>query len=89
MEKEFSEIISDKFENFSEVEVVCVEVSSDDIFWLTQMKTNVSNYEIIVRGDDDGTPVTEIVHDSNILGVYYPKNISEFVKYINELNIKA
>jgi hypothetical protein len=89
MEKEFSEIISDKFENFSEVEVVCVEVSSDDIFWLTQMKTNVSNYEIIVRGDDDGTPVIEIVHDSNILGVYYPKNISEFVKYINELNIKA
>jgi hypothetical protein len=89
MEVEFLEIVSNKFENTSEVEFDCGEGSSEDIFWLTQMKINVGDYEIIVRGDDDGTPVIDIVHDSNILGVYYPKNISEFVKYINELNIKA
>jgi|LakMenE01Jun11ns_1017448.scaffolds.fasta_scaffold9642298_2 hypothetical protein len=89
MEVEFLEIVSNKFENTSEVELDCDEGSSDEVFWLTQMKINVSNYEIIVRGDDDGTPVIDIVHDYNILGVYYPKNISEFVKYINELNIKA
>ncbi len=89
MEVEFLEIVSNKFKNSSEVEFECGEGISEDIFWLTQMKINVSNYEIIVRGDYDGTPVIDIVHDSNILGVYYPKNISEFVKYINELNIKA
>jgi hypothetical protein len=89
MEVEFLEIVSNKFENTSEVELDCDEGSSDEVFWLTQMKINVGSYEIIVRGDDDGTPVIDIVHDSNILGVYYPKNISEFVKYINELNIKA
>ncbi len=89
MENEFLEIIANKFKNTSEVEFDCGEGSSEDTFWLTQMKTIVSNYEIIVRGDDDGTPVIDIVHDSNILGVYYPKNISEFVNYINELNIKA
>ncbi len=87
MEIEFLEIVSNKFENTSEVELDCEEGSSDEVFWLTQMKINVSNYEIIVRGDDDGTPVIDIVYDSNILGVYYPKNISEFVKYINELVI--
>jgi hypothetical protein len=89
MEVEFLEIVSNKFENTSEVELDCDEGSSDEVFWLTQMKINVSNYEIIVRGDDDGTPAIDIVHDSNILGVYYPNNISEFVNYINELNIKA
>jgi hypothetical protein len=52
------------------------------------MKISVNGYDIIVRGDDNGVPVIDIVHDSNILGVYYPKNISEFVKYINEVIIK-
>jgi hypothetical protein len=89
MEVEFLEIISNKFKNTSEVEFDCGEGSSEDTFWLTQMKTIISNYEIIVRGDDDGTPVIDVVHDSNILGVYYPKNITEFVNYINELNIKS
>jgi hypothetical protein len=89
IENEFLEIIANKFKNTSEVEFDCGEGSSEDTFWLTQMKINVSNYEIIVRGDDDGTPAIDIVHDSNILGVYYPNNISEFVNYINELNIKA
>ena len=88
MENEFLEIVSNKFKNTSEVEFDCGEGSSEDKFWLTQMKINVSNYEIIVRGDNDGTPIIDIVHDSNILGVYYPKNISEFAKYINELSIK-
>jgi hypothetical protein len=88
MENEFLEIVSNKFKNTTEVEFDCGEGSSEDTFWLTQMKINVSNNEIIVRGDNDGIPVIDIVHDSNILGVYYPKNISEFVKYINELNIK-
>ena len=89
MENQFLEIVSDKFKNTSEVEFDCGEGCSEDTFWLTQMKINVGDYEIIVRGDDYGTPVIDIVYDSNILGVYYPKNISEFVKYINELNIKA
>jgi hypothetical protein len=88
MENEFLEIVSNKFKNTSEVEFDCDEGSSEDTFCLTQMKINVSSYEIIVRGDDDGIPVIDIVHNSNILGVYYPKNISEFVKYINEVNIK-
>ena len=88
MENEFLKIVSNKFKNTTEVEFDCGEGSSEDTFWLTQMKINVSNNEIIVRGDNDGIPVIDIVHDSNILGVYYPKNISEFVKYINELNIK-
>lgn len=88
MENEFLEIVSNKFKNTTEVEFDCGEGSSEDTFWLTQMKINVSNNEIIVRGDNDGIPVIDIVHDSNILGVYYPKNISEFLNYINELNIK-
>jgi hypothetical protein len=88
MEVEFLEIVSNKFENTSEVEFDCGEGSSDEVFWLTQMKINVGSYEIIVRGDDNGTPVLDVVHDSNISGAYYPKNISEFVKYIKELNIK-
>jgi hypothetical protein len=66
MEVEFLEIVSNKFKNTSEVEFDCGEGSSEDTFWLTQMKTIISNYEIIVRGDDDGTPVIDIVHDSNI-----------------------
>ena len=88
MEVEFLEIVSNKFKNTSEVEFDCGEGSSEDTFWLTQMKTIISNYEIIVRGDDDGTPVIDIVHDSNILGVYYPKNITEFIKYVNEITLK-
>ena len=36
----------------------------------------------------NGVPVMDVVHNSNILGVYYPKNCSEFKKYINEIIIK-
>jgi len=89
MEVEFLEIVSNKFENLSEVEFDCDEGGSDGLFWLIQMKISVNGYDIIVRGDDNGVPVIDIIHDSNILGAYYPKNISEFVKYINELNLKS
>lgn len=89
MEVEFLEIVSNKFKNTTEVEFDCDEGSSENKFWLTQMKININGYDIIVRGDDNGIPVIDVVNDSNILGVYYPKNVSEFVKYINELNIKA
>jgi len=88
MEVEFLEIVSNKFENTSEVELDCDEGSSDDVFWLTQMKINVGSYEIIVRGDDNGTPVLDVVHDSNILGAYYPKNKTELVRYLEEIIIK-
>ena len=87
MENEFLEIVSNKFKNTSEVEFDCGEGSSEDTFWLTQMKININGYEIIVRGDDNGVPVIDVVHNSNILGVYYPKNCSEFKKYINEIII--
>lgn len=88
IENEFLEIIANKFKNTSEVEFDCGEGSSEDTFWLTQMKINVGGYEIIVRGDDDGLPVLDVVHDSNILGTYYPKNSLELVKKIDEINIK-
>ena len=88
MESEFIEIVSNKFATTSEVEFDCGDGSSDEVFWLTQMKINVSGYDIIVRGDDNGTPVLDIVHDSNILGAYYPNNTSEFIKYIDEITIK-
>ncbi len=88
IESEFLEIVTNKFLTTSEVEFDCGEGSTDSLFWLTQMKINVSNYDIIVRGDDNGTPVLDIVHDSNILGVYYPKNNDELIKYINDIIIK-
>ena len=88
MENEFKEIVSNKFQNTSEVEFDCDEGSSDEVFWLTQMKINVGSYEIIVRGDDNGTPVLDVVHDSNILEAYYPKNKIELVKYLEEIIIK-
>ena len=88
MENEFLEIVSNKFKNTSEVEFDCGDGSFEYTFWLTQMKINVGGYEIIVRGDDDGLPVLDVVHDSNILGTYYPKNSSELVKKIDEINIK-
>lgn len=88
MENEFLEIIANKFKNTSDVEFDCGEGSSEDTFWLTQMKIIVCGYKIIVRGDDNGFPVLDIVHDSNILGTYYPKNSSELVKKIDEINIK-
>jgi hypothetical protein len=88
MEVEFIEIVSNKFKNSSEVEFDCGEGSSDEVFWLTQMKISVGDYEIIVRGDDNGTPVLDVVQDSNILGAYYPKNKTELVNYINEITVK-
>jgi hypothetical protein len=88
IEREFIEIVSNKFATISEVEFDCGEGSAESLFWLTQMKINVNGYEIIVRGDDNGVPVMDVVHNSNILGVYYPKNCSEFKKYINEIIIK-
>ena len=88
MENEFIEIVSNKFKNTSEVEFDCGEGSSDEVFWLTQMKMNVGSYEIIVRGDDNGSPVLDVVHDSNILGIYYPKNKTELVKYLEEIIVK-
>jgi hypothetical protein len=88
MEVEFLEIVSNKFENTSEVEFDCGEGSTESLFWLTQMKININGYEIIVRGDDDGTPVLDVVHDSNILGAYYPKNKTELVRYLEEIIIK-
>jgi hypothetical protein len=88
MENEFLKIVSNKFKNTSEVDLDCDEGSSDEVFWLTQMKINVGSYEIIVRGDDNGTPVLDVVHDSNILGAYYPKNITELVRYLEEIIIK-
>ena len=87
MEIEFLEIVSNKFSIISEVEFDCGEGSSDEFFWLTQMKINVSGYDIVVRGDDNGVPVLDIVHDSNIIGVYYPKNIDELINCINEITI--
>ena len=88
IENEFLEIVSIKFATTSEVEFDCGEGSSDEVFWLIQMKINVNGYDIIVRGDDNGVPVLDIVHDSNILGVYYPKNSAEFIKFIDEITIK-
>lgn len=88
MENEFLEIISNKFENISEVEFDCGEGSAENVFWLTQMNISINGLDIIVRGDDNGVPVLDIVHDSNILGVYYPKNITDFKNYINGINIK-
>ena len=88
MESEFIEIVSNKFATTSEVEFDCGDGSSDEVFWLTQMKINVSGYDIIVRGDDNGTPVLDVVHDSNILGAYYPKNKTELVRYLEEIIIK-
>jgi hypothetical protein len=88
IEREFLEIVSNKFATTSEIEFDCGEGSTDDVFWLTQMKINVNGYDIIVRGDDNGTPVLDVVHDSNILGTYYPKNRTELVNYINEITIK-
>jgi hypothetical protein len=86
MEREFIEIVSNKFENSSEVEFDCGEGSTEDVFWLTEMKINVSGYDIVVRGDDNGVPVLDIVVNSNIISSYYPKNISELNKYINEIS---
>ena len=88
MESEFIEIVSNKFATTSEVEFDCGDGSSDEVFWLTQMKINVSGYDIIVRGDDNGTPVLDVVHDSNILGAYYPKNKTELARYLEEIIIK-
>ena len=88
MESEFIEIVSNKFATTSEVEFDCGDGSSDEVFWLTQMKINVSGYDNIVRGDDNGTPVLDVVHDSNILGAYYPKNKTELVRYLEEIIIK-
>jgi len=88
MESEFLEIVSNKFSTTCEVEFDCGEGSSDEFFWLTQMKITVNGYDIVVRADDNGTPVLDVVHDFNILGVYYPKNKYEFIKYINEIIIK-
>jgi hypothetical protein len=88
IEREFLEIVSNKFATTSEVEFDCGEGSSDELFWLTQMKINVNGYGIIVRGDDNGVPVLDIVHHSNILGVYYPKNSAEFLNFINEITVK-
>jgi hypothetical protein len=87
IESEFLEIVSNKFATTSEVEFDCGEGSSDELFWLTLMKINVNGYDIIVRGDDNGVPVLDIVHYSNILGTYYPKNRTELVNYINEIII--
>lgn len=87
MEKEFLEIISNKFENVSEVEFDCGEGSSENLFWMTQMNIYVSDYNIIVRGDENGNPILDIARDSDILGTYYPKNIAEFIKCINEVKI--
>ncbi len=86
MEREFIEIISNKFENSSEVEFDCGEGSTEDVFWLTEMKINVSEYDIVVRGDDNGVPVLDIVVNSNIISSYYPKNISELNKCVNEIS---
>lgn len=86
MEREFIEIISNKFENSSEVEFDCGEGSTEDVFWLTEMKINVSGYDIVVRGDDNGVPVLDIVVNSNIISSYYPKNISELNKCVNEIS---
>ena len=86
-ESEFLDIISNKFSTTSEVEFDCGEGSTDEVFWLTQMKLTVNGYDIVVRGDDNGTPVIDIVHDSNILEVYYPKNSDELIKYINEITL--
>jgi hypothetical protein len=88
MESEFKEIVSNKFATTSEVEFDCGDGSSDEVFWLIQMKINVSGYDIIVRGDDNGTPVLDVVHDTNILGAYYPKNKTELVRYLEEIIIK-
>jgi hypothetical protein len=86
MEREFIEIISNKFENSSEVEFDCGEGSTEDVFWLTEMKINVSEYDIVVRGDDNGVPVLDILVNSNIISSYYPKNISELNKCVNEIS---
>lgn len=86
MEREFIEIVSNKFENSSEVEFDCGEGSTEDVFWLTEMKINVSEYDIVVRGDDNGVPVLDIVVNSNIISSYYPKNISELNKYVKEIS---
>jgi hypothetical protein len=88
IEREFLEIVSNKFSTISEVEFDCGEGSTESLFWLNQMKLTVNGYDIVVRGDDNGAPVLDIVHDSNILGVYYPKNSDELIKYINEIIIK-
>jgi hypothetical protein len=48
---------------------------------------NLGGYEIIVRGDVNGSPVLDVVHDSNILSSYYPKNISELIDCINGITI--
>jgi hypothetical protein len=87
MESDFLKIVSNKFSTVSEVEFDCGEGSSDEVFWLAQMKLTVNGYDIVVRGDDNGVPILDIIHNSNILGFYYPKNIDELIKFINEISL--
>ena len=65
----------------------CDEIG-DDLFSFGQVEVEVTPYFFVVRGDDDGYPVLDIVHDSNIIGVYHPKDREHFIKIVDSLAIK-
>lgn len=87
IEIEFKTLISNKFSIDVVMDFDCDEGTSVELFWLTQVKCLVNEYEFIIRGDDDGNPVLDIVHQSNILGVYYPKNSQELENCIQGISL--
>jgi hypothetical protein len=65
----------------------CDEIG-DDLYSFGRVEVEVTPYFFIVRGDDDGYPILDIVHDSNIIGVYHPKDRDHFIKIVDSLAIK-
>lgn len=87
LKKEFQEIVSKKFPNHGEVELEAGEEDGDGLYWFSQANIDVNGYEFIITGDNDGFPILAVRHNSNILGVHYPKNSSEFEDVLNEIRI--
>lgn len=59
----------------------------DDLFSFGQVEFELTHISV-VRGDDDGYPVLNFVLDSNIVGVYHPKDGEHFIKIVDSLAIK-
>lgn len=86
LDEEFFNLVSSKFPNCSSVEWDVDEIG-EDLYIIAEAKINVKGYNFIVRGDDNGTPVLDIVHNSNIIGVYYPKNVDDFLLILDQIVI--